>query len=375
MSLTGYTLCEGRKLIHDSEALTFDKPKPVRLEEFICPPSVASGSPPPPVKQNKSKSKAASTSLTASAQSKWTCSSCTYDNWPNASRCTMCKAPRRVVSTKARRGHNGGNGSSNGSFSSGRFTLPLSDQCSGNGTGRASAVSRVSEKRSSVSPTRKWACRMCTFENWPRALRCVICRAVRSPIHSPVLDQHITDSVSSAEHQSKNSPPLISPTARSVEPLFTARDWETRQALRDEKNEREYAWQVRNRMNQTDWMFLKACQGVVDNDSEPVVAYISSGGHLARQLTEDDVLVLDQPSALEVGHTLVHLALHFKREEVLSAMLTPALTDAHKRLPNHANEELAGTVRKYMASCLRQRKGDWPCFFLTESTVFSLPSG
>jgi ubiquitin thioesterase ZRANB1 len=215
---------------------------------------------------------------------------------------------------------------------------------------------------------------MCTFENWPKALRCVICRTVRSPIHSPVLDQHITDTLSTADHQRKNSPPVISPTAVSGDPLFTIRDWETRKALGDVRNGKEYVRQVRNRMNQTDWMFLKACQGVCDNDSDPVVAYISSGGHLARQLTEDDILVLDQGSDLEVGHTLVHLALHFKREEVLSAMLTPALTDAHKRLPNHANEELAGTVRKYMASCLRQRKGDWPCYFLTESTVFSLPS-
>ena len=119
----------------------------------------------------------------------------------------------------------------------------------------------------------------------------------------------------------------------------------------------------------------KACQGVVNNEIKPVMAYVSNGGHLARQLTDDDLVVLGCPSAYEAGHTLVHLALRFKREEVLSAMLTPALTDAHKRLPNHANEELATTVRKYMANSLQQRKGDWPCYFIVESTVFSLPSG
>lgn len=389
-NLSGYSVSDGRTRIQDSDALPFDTPKPVLLEDFICPPRGASGSPPLALsvkQQNKSKSNVMSTSLSASAQSKWTCSSCTYDNWPNASRCTMCKTLRRLTSAKARRCQQSGNGwhgATVNTFSApnggGRVTLPLSDQSTV--TGRASAVSRTrgkaaAEKRTSVSPTRKWVCRICTFENWSKASRCVICRAVRSPIRSPVPDEtHVSGRLSPCESpQSKNSPPLISPSDWSTRPSLASSEWEASQSTKDEKNERERTRQVRNCMNEADWLFLRACQGVVDNDIEPVVAYISTGGHLARQLTEDDVLVLERPSAFETGHTLVHLALRFKREEVLSAMLTPALADAHKRLPNHANEELACTVRKYMASCLRQRKGDWPCYFMTESTVFSLPLG
>lgn len=51
-------------------------------------------------------------------------------------------------------------------------------------------------------------------------------------------------------------------------------------------------------------------------------AYKSSGGDIARQLTADEVRLLNRPSAFDVGYTLVHLAIRFQRQDMLAILLT-----------------------------------------------------
>lgn len=133
---------------------------------------------------------------------------------------------------------------------------------------------------------------------------------------------------------------------------------------------------LRQRLRDKDWLWLNACQGVVDGDPNAIEAFIAAGGNPSRQLTADEVLLLARPSAFETGHTLVHLALRFRRDDLLAVLLTAtdAAAKTVKRLPCHASPDIASDIRREIASSLRQRKGDFPCYFFTDCVTFALPA-
>ncbi|KAJ3608386.1 hypothetical protein NHX12_025433 [Muraenolepis orangiensis] len=62
--------------------------------------------------------------------------------------------------------------------------------------------------------------------------------------------------------------------------------------------------------------------GVVEGDLAAVEAYKSSGGDIARQLTAEEVHLLNRSSAFGAGFTLVHLAIRFQRQDILAILLT-----------------------------------------------------
>lgn len=69
--------------------------------------------------------------------------------------------------------------------------------------------------------------------------------------------------------------------------------------------------QIRNRLSSSDWLFLNACLGIVNDDASAVRAYLRQEGDRARQLTKEECLVLGQPSTFSAGGTLVHLAIRY----------------------------------------------------------------
>lgn len=80
-----------------------------------------------------------------------------------------------------------------------------------------------------------------------------------------------------------------------------------------------------SRINQRFWLtvFFSLCvKAVVEGDLAAVEAYKSSGGDIARQLTSDEVRLLNRPSAFDDGFTLVHLAIRFQRQDMLAVLLT-----------------------------------------------------
>lgn len=134
--------------------------------------------------------------------------------------------------------------------------------------------------------------------------------------------------------------------------------------------------QVRNTLSSTDWLFLNACLGIVNNDESAVKAYLRQDGDRARQLNKNECLVLGQAQTFTVGSTLVHLAIRFQRSELLGLLLTPAPSDARKRLPSESNLDLACSIREELSLSLHQHKvGDWPCYYTTQINTFILPAG
>jgi ubiquitin thioesterase ZRANB1 len=134
--------------------------------------------------------------------------------------------------------------------------------------------------------------------------------------------------------------------------------------------------QIKNNLKESDWMWLSACIGVVEGEPSSVKMFLSSGGNAARKLTSDEVLVLNRPGVFEVGDTLVHLAIRYHQDDLLTIMVPHEVSrKTFKRMPCHVSPDLAASVRKQAAQGLRQRKGDWPCYFYTDLVTFTLPGG
>jgi len=134
--------------------------------------------------------------------------------------------------------------------------------------------------------------------------------------------------------------------------------------------------QMRRRMRETDWAWVSACMGVVEGDANPVEAYLNSGGDPTRKLTQSEATILARPGVFEPGHTLVHLALRFQREDLLATLLSQMEglpNPAVKRVPSYVAPDLAAAIRRQLALSLRHRKGGFPCFYLSDCATYTLP--
>ena len=72
---------------------------------------------------------------------------------------------------------------------------------------------------------------------------------------------------------------------------------------------------------------------------------------------------------------LLPFPFRFHHSDVLGLVLTPAPSEARKRLPSQSSPDIASSIRREVALLLRQHKGDWPCQFLTQIATFALPAG
>jgi len=131
----------------------------------------------------------------------------------------------------------------------------------------------------------------------------------------------------------------------------------------------------RRRLREADWTWLTACMGVVESDMNPVEAYLNTGGDPTRKLTNPEVALLNRPSVYEAGHTLVHLAIKFHREDMLARLLSQSSssTSGIKCVPSYVAPDLASAIRRHVSQSLRQRKGHVPCYYISELATYTLP--
>uniref|UniRef100_A0A8C9V135 ubiquitinyl hydrolase 1 n=2 Tax=Scleropages formosus TaxID=113540 RepID=A0A8C9V135_SCLFO len=304
------------------------------------------------------------------AVSKWSCQMCTYLNWPRAVRCTQCLCQRQRARSPAEAPQSSGSG--------GRPIPPPPpvDPCE-----------EYNDRNRLNTRAQRWACAACTYENWPKTRRCVVCDHPRpsspeaielaeSEEPSPVINEqdraHWRSSCSGGQ---RRSPPT---SKRESEVKMDFQRIELAAGAVGSKEELEVDFkklkQIKNRMRKTDWLFLNACAGVVEGDLSAVEAYKSSGGDIARQLTADEVRLLNRPSAFDDGFTLVHLAIRFQRQDMLAILLTEVSQQAAKCIPAMVCPELTEQIRREVAASLHQRKGDFACYFLTDLVTFTLPA-
>ncbi|OWR52070.1 ubiquitin thioesterase trabid-like [Danaus plexippus] len=262
-----------------------------------------------------------------SETNKWRCELCTYENFPLSRKCTMCRTPKPSL------------GEDIFKLQDGASALPTQEICGAEAVAERLKPLRISspQGQAGASAVAKWSCPTCTYENWPRSLKCAMCGA--PPPHGHVtVTRHNTGSLEGGGTGAEDN--------------------------------------ARRKRRHADWIWLQACLGVVEGDAHCVEAYLSSGGDPARALTHQEVALLNRASAFDAGHTLVHLAIRFQRQEILSTLLSrisgggPGL----KRSPSYVAPDLATAIRRHIAGCIRQKKGNFPCRYINEFCTFSLPA-
>lgn len=298
---------------------------------------------------------------------KWPCSTCSYANWSKSEFCVMCRSKK-----------------------SNEFKLVESLRNIEN-NGDKKEKNKLS---STLLKGNKWICLKCTYENWPKAVKCAICQHSKNKNYKQDeqnTSKHSIDK-SSLLNNEKNSKKIVSPKRspprspntisrnNSIKNIFQDDEKITDIAMAMDKltmsSDNKRLNQIRNKLHPKDRVWLAACNGVADHDITAVSNYLAFGGDKTRQLTTEDVVVLNQPGRFEPGHTLVHLAIRFQREDILRMLLIPETPHrSTKRLPSHICPELATTIRKNIAHSIRSRKGEFMCPFFTELVTFSLPGG
>ncbi|XP_018319117.1 ubiquitin thioesterase trabid [Agrilus planipennis] len=347
--------------------------------------------------------------MSNTSEQKWVCEYCTYENFPSSIKCTMCRGPKPFISEDIYRLHDNDEksvpSSNLSSLAAGpcenksrdnwscetctflnhskdnvciqcRMPAPSSDQSNiiQNVDGAQSlSQSRInsppiitSTENSKSSSQQKWSCPICTYENWPKSLKCAMCfyapsnsqRSQSSSLCNPSPENEVDTNIINQDERKYSSTNIID------------------SSLSQNPNNFENDRKMRHLRRQTDWKWLNACKGIIEGDPSPVEAYLSSGGDPTRTLTSSEVAILNRASAYDVGHTLVHLAIRFQREDLLAILLSQIEGSGSgvKRVPSYVAPDLAADIRRHFASTIRQRKGSFPCNFVTELPTFALPA-
>lgn len=126
---------------------------------------------------------------------------------------------------------------------------------------------------------------------------------------------------------------------------------------------------IRQLKRQADWLWLNAVNGVVENDMNAVETFLSRGGNVTRSLTSNEVILLNRPSAFDVGFTLIHLAIRFHRDELLSRLLAQISTNSPsgiKCVGEQIAPDIAEQIRRHFGQILRIRKPPFCCSYVNE---------
>lgn len=332
---------------------------------------------------------------------KWCCGICTYHNQPHAKRCSQCNSKQRdeadgSFSPSAQYGSlsdqlNALNIRRNSAEddSEERFSKPPSEDgrrrnnsptncvaetakdCDlssvGSGGGAKGSTSPVGTCTRSTASGGKWFCSVCTYENWPKSLKCSMCmhpRETNSGRNSQASAKH------SPEHEENVASNIVLNNKRNQQ---LAREQEPANNM-DVYQQERYMRQLRR---QPDWQWLNACIGIAENNVGAVESYLACGGEPSRMLTPAEVNLLNNNDiAFDVGHTLIHLAIRFHRDEMLPLLLTQISGSGPgiKRVPSYVAPDLASDIRRHFAVSLRIRKASFSCTFVNEHATFSLPA-
>ncbi|CAH2005090.1 unnamed protein product [Acanthoscelides obtectus] len=341
------------------------------------------------------------------SEKKWVCEYCTYENYPSSIKCTMCRGPKPFVSEDIYSLH-GDTQHGDEKFSSAvgpieenkskcvKCTYNTSNECimcgfpktvspntlhehiqplrisqhsdlaqslSRNNSPPASLTNLENTRRTTQS---KWICQMCTYENWPRSSKCAMCGTIHNSQRSQA------SSLIMPPSPERNIDPDVNQEDRFKDYILVSSTPDADQPGNNLEAERR----LRQLRRSADWRWLNACVGIIEGDPNPVEAYLSSGGDPARTLTSSEVAILNRNSAFDVGHTLVHLAIRFQREDLLAVLLSQIEGSGSgvKRVPSYVAPDIAADIRRHFASTIRLRKGNFPCNFVTEFPTFSLPA-
>ena len=208
------------------------------------------------------KNKPADETSESTSSDKWPCSICTYLNWPKSSKCVQCYTPKANEPDLKHRQQS---------------KSPLTKSPLTRSLCNSPVLDQDQQQQQPQQGEKKWSCSACTYQNWPKSQRCVMCHVPRV----------------SNQSQAPNSKKTIKLV-----------------------NLKQLNYQI-----QMDRLFLAACQGIADSDMSHLNRYINAGGDLTRYLTAEECKLLNRPQVFTVGLTILHLCYQFKRKELLIKLL------------------------------------------------------
>lgn len=308
-----------------------------------------------------------------SSSAKWNCPVCTYENWPRSPNCVLCGALPAKERTTAMPDH--------------LQSFPtVRDSPSPEGASMPRRIDGAEAPRTQHQPPPPVSTSGPTDLQQRRSSPTII--GDSKEMATAVVEQRYqtnqhrpggTGSGSGGTTDYRLSPAAsTAATAAASDHMLTAGGSSVAGATGSNNIEYEKRLrQLRRRMRETDWAWVSACMGVVEGDACPVEAYLNSGGDPTRKLTHSEASALARPGVVfETGHTLVHLAIRFHREDLLATLLSQMEGLSHpcvKRVPSYVAPDLAAAIRRQLALSLRHRKGGFPCFYLSDSATYTLP--
>ncbi len=104
---------------------------------------------------------------------KWNCLVCTYLNWPKSKKCVQCYTQRCSRRSSPKQ-------NSPRSCPQSPCTVPKQVNA-----GQPKMIDQQSDENASMTIIlKKWTCSVCTYENWPKSTKCVMCKLHRQPQQS-----------------------------------------------------------------------------------------------------------------------------------------------------------------------------------------------
>lgn len=195
---------------------------------------------------------------------KWACEYCTYENWPSAIKCTMCRAQRPSAAIIDEELNEFKRNSIHGD-DSGTSSLIICPDSSARPRVRPLRPSEPGSHASVLHPNvvyndknhlhaPRWSCAMCTYENWAETRSCAVCEHPWPNDASPVISNE-QEQGGWRTRRTRMSPPISSDRDADVH----IRDIEVGAHGCDEDFKK--LKQIKNRMRKSDWRFLNACVG------------------------------------------------------------------------------------------------------------------
>lgn len=304
---------------------------------------------------------------------KWSCKICTYDNWPASTRCTMCQEDRNPAEQSQQSGATG----------------PAAAESLGAGAsgGQSGPKNRRKKSKGAEAPSsrEKWQCPVCTYSNFTKTKKCIMCGIAPTP----ALLRQLSNSSSSSNDSKGSREELTREPCKRVDlregckraeaRVETPRArTENRREVKRTVYDSDSKKQMRNRVLQEDWLFLNACIGAIEGDPVPVERYISQGGLLSRALTADESRMLTKDTLnIDQGLTLPHLALKYSHSVarlLLSSQQARSPQPTLKRMPSYESPCTAREIRRLVAGNIRQCTGEFQCYYVCDPVTFVLPS-
>ncbi|KAM4636651.1 ubiquitin thioesterase ZRANB1 isoform 3-T4 [Discoglossus pictus] len=337
---------------------------------------------------------------------KWPCEYCTYENWPSAIKCTMCRAqrPSGAIITEE-------------PFKSSTPDVGTIERGGGSPLICPDSSARPRVKSSySMENGSKWSCHMCTYLNWPRAIRCTQClsqRRTRSPTESPqssgsglrsipgpidpceeyndrnklnIKGQHWTCSACTYENCAKEKKCVVCdhPTPNNMDAIELADADEASSIINEQdrarwrggcssSNSQRRSPPISKRDSDMDFQRIELAGAVGSKDE--LELDLKKLKQIKNRMRKTDWLFLNACVGVVEGDLSAVEAYKTSGGDIARQLSADEVTQhAVKCIPAMVCPELTEQIRREIAASMHQRKGDFACYFLTDLVTFTLPA-